>query len=166
VILGAMKPHRCVLLVLLLISPAVARADFAWPPAFYIASYSIWWVVVSGLIIEWIVYYLAWRRALWATTKLTLGVNAVSALGGAIYSYGSMVFMTPPTLAIAFIWSSPLLILGVTVLLEYWAGVWLFALPRNWRTVWVFVAANVPSVGIALYGTARIVGDALSSHGT
>jgi len=144
----------------------VARADFAWPPAFYIASYSIWWVVLSGLIIEWIVYYLAWRRGLWATTKLTLGVNAVSALGGALYSYGSVLFMTPPKLAIAFIWSSPLLILGITVLLEYWAGVLLFALPRTWRTLWVFVAANVPSVAIAIFGTADMVARALSPHGT
>jgi hypothetical protein len=150
----------------LLMLPAMARADFAWPPAFYFASYSIWWVVVSGLIIEWIVYYLAWRRTLWATTKVTLGVNAVSALGGAIYSYGSMVFVSPPRLAIAFLWSSPMLILGVTVLLEYWAGVLLFALPRTWRTIWVFVGANVPSVAIAIFGTARMVGEALIPHGT
>lgn len=85
----------------------------------------------------------------------------MSALGGAIYSYGSMLFMSPPKVAIAFIWSSPLLILGITVLLEYWAGVLLFKLPRTWRTVWVFVAANVPSVAIAIYGTADMVGRAL-----
>lgn len=159
--LGTVKLHQRVLLLFLLISPAVAWADFAWPPAFYFASYRIWWVIASGLSIEWIVYYLAWRRSLWATTKLTLGVNAVSALGGAIYSYGSMAFMASPNLAVAFIWSSPLLILGITVLMEYWAGVLLFALPRTWRTVWVFVAANVPSVAIAIYGTALIVGNAL-----
>jgi hypothetical protein len=161
-----MKSHQRVLLVLLLISPAAAWADFAWPPAFYFASYSIWWVVASGLLIEWIVYYFAWRRALWATTKLTLGVNAVSALGGAIYSYGSVMFATSPKLAMAFIWSSPLLILGITVLLEYWAGVLLFALPRTWRTVLVFVVANVLSVAIAIYGTMGMVTDALSPHGS
>jgi hypothetical protein len=79
-----MKLHKRTLSALLLTAPAVAHADFAWPPGFYLASYSIWWVVVSGISIEWIVYYFAWRRGLWATTKLTLGVNAVSALGGAI----------------------------------------------------------------------------------
>jgi hypothetical protein len=160
-----MKLHQGTLSALLLTAPAVAHADFAWPPGFYLASYSIWWVVVSGISTEWIVYYFAWRRGLWATTKLTLGVNAVSALGGAIYTYGSVVFMTPPKVAIAFIWSSPLLILAITVLLEYWAGVLLFALPRSWRTICVFVAANVPSVAIAIYGTAGLVADALSPHG-
>jgi hypothetical protein len=163
--LGAMKPPQRALSALLLIFPAVAWADFAWPPGFYLASYSIWWVVLSGLSIEWIVYYFAWRRGLWGTTKLTLGVNAVSALGGALYTYGSVVFMAPPKLAIAFIWSSPLLILAITVVLEYWAGALLFALPRTLRTLCVFTAANVPSVAIAIYGTARLVGDALSPHG-
>jgi hypothetical protein len=66
----------------------------------------------------------------------------------------------------AFIWSSPLLILGITVLMEYWAGVLLFALPRTWRTLGVFVAANIPSVAIAIYGTMDMVSRALMPHGT
>ena len=160
-----MKLRVRALLASLVAVPAVARADFAWPPGFYLASYSIWWVVLSGLVIEWVVYEVAWRRGMWGTTKLTLGVNAVSALGGAVYTYGSVAFMAPPRLAIAFIWSSPLLILAITVLLEYWAAVLLFALPRTWRTAGVFIIANVPSVAIAIYGTARLVGEALSPHG-
>jgi hypothetical protein len=161
-----MRARRWLIQFLLLACPAVAWADFAWPPAFYIISYSIWWVVLSGLIIEGIFYYLAWRRGVWGTTKLTLGVNAVSALGGAGYSYGSLLFMTSPRVMMAFIWSSPLLILGITVLMEYWAGVLLFALPRTWRTLGVFVAANIPSVAIAIYGTMDMVSRALMPHGT
>jgi hypothetical protein len=161
-----MNVRRCLPYAVLLSYSASAWADFAWPPAFYLASYSIWWVVLSGLAIEWVVYYWAWRRSVWETTKLTLGVNAVSALWGALYSYGSLLFMTSPKVMIAFIWSSPLLILGITVLLEYWAGILLFALPRTWRTVGVFTAANIPSVAIALYGTAYLAGKALLPHGT
>jgi hypothetical protein len=163
-----MSSRRRTLLALLFALPAVARADFAWPPAFYLRSYSIWWVVLSGLVIEWIVYYLAWRRGLWATTKLTVGVNAVSALGGAIYCYGSLLFANGPTsLVMIFVAPWPLLILGITVLLEYWAGVLLFALPKSWRTVWVFVGANVLSVGLTVYVTTRNIWDALRPpHGT
>jgi hypothetical protein len=161
-----MKTRRRAALLSLLMLPLAANADFAWPPAFYIASYSIWWVVVSGLLIEGVVYYFAWRRGVWATAKLTVGVNAASALAGVIYSLGSFLFMAEPKLAIAFIWASPLLILGLTVLFEYWAGVWLFTLPRTGRTMLVLVAANIPSVGIAIYGTANLVMKALRWHGT
>jgi hypothetical protein len=157
-----MKSHRRTLLALFFVVPTVAKADFAWPPAFYLRSYSIWWVVLLGLMIEWIVYYLAWRRGSWATTKLTIGVNAVSALGGAIYCYGSLLFADGPvSLVMIFVAPWPLLILGITVLLEYWAGVLLFALPRSWRTALVFGGANVLSVGLTVYVTARNIGDAL-----
>jgi hypothetical protein len=142
------------LLPLLLTLPAVARADFAWPPAFYLKSYAIWWVVLSGLVIEWIAYRLAWRRELWATTKLTVGVNAVSALGGALYCWGSVVFLKGPiSLVMLFVAPWPLLILAITVLLEYWTGVLFFELPRTWRTLGVFVAANLITVGLTVYVT-------------
>ncbi|SRR6266446_494680 len=137
-------------------------ADFVWAPLLYAYSYAVWWVVVTGLVIEGVVYFFAWRRGFWRTVALTLGVNFASAIAGVAVSFGSQVFMyTPPAVMIAFVWSYAPLILAVTVTIEYFTGVFVFSLPRSWRTVWVFVAANVPSVALALYETLELSGKAV-----
>jgi hypothetical protein len=127
-------------------------ADFIWVPMLYAYTYTVWWVVLAGLVIEGIIYFIAWRRGLWRTVVLTLGVNVASAIVGVVVSFGSLVFLyAPPSVMIGFVWSFAPLIFVVTVLIEYFVGVFVFALPRSWRTLGVFAAANVLSVGLAVY---------------
>src|SRR5437660_1432961 len=121
-------------------------ADFVWAPLLYAFSYTVWWVVLVGLIVEGVIYFIAWRRGFWRTVALTLGVNFASAVCGVAVSFGSQVFMYAPTsVMIGFVWSYAPLIFVVTVIIEYLTGVFVFSLPRSWRTVWIFIAANVPS---------------------
>jgi len=56
-------------------SPAIATANFVWPPLIYAYTYRTWWVVLPGLLIEWLVYFFAWRLTLLRTTMLALAVN-------------------------------------------------------------------------------------------
>ena len=137
--------------------PGRVSANFVWAPALYVYSYAVWWVVVTGLLIEGAIYYAAWRRDWLSTAKLTLGVNLASALGGALWSYASYAFLrgTPET-ALAFVWSFPLLVYLTTVALEYLTGTRMFSLPRSRRTAVVVALANVPSVGVAMYATAEL----------
>ena len=149
--------------LLLLGSPAIAAANFAWPPLIYAYTYRTWWVVLPGLLIEWLVYFFAWRLSLLRTTILTLAVNAGSAATGLAYVLLSLAFLVGevPALMVGFIWASPLLIFGATVASEYLVATRLFAVPRSWRTLAILAAANVPSVGLAIYGTVVLTGKAL-----
>jgi hypothetical protein len=144
-------------------SPTIASANFAWPPLIYAYTYKTWWVVLPGLLIEWVVYFVAWRFSLIRTTMLTLAVNAGSAAAGLAYVLVSLAFLRSEVvvLMVGFIWASPLLIFAATVAAEYLVATRLFALPRSWKTLAIFVMANVPSVGLALYGTVTLTGQAL-----
>jgi hypothetical protein len=94
---------------------------------------------------------------------LTLAVNAGSAAAGLAYVLVSLAFLRSEVvvLMVGFIWASPLLIFAATVAAEYLVATRLFALPRSWKTLAIFVMANVPSVGLALYGTVTLTGQAL-----
>ena len=64
--LGALRPfYRAGVIVgfVILGSPAIATANFAWPPLIYAYTYRTWWVVLPGLLIEWLVYFFAGRSA-------------------------------------------------------------------------------------------------------
>ena len=164
--LGALRlRYRVGVIVGLVIlgSPAIATANFAWPPLIYAYTYRTWWVVLPGLLIEWLVYFFAWRLSLIRTTMLILAVNAGSATAGLAYVLRSLAFLVSEVevLMVGFIWASPLLIFAATVAAEYVVGTRLFALPRSWKTLAIFVVANVPSVGLALYGTVTLTGQAL-----
>ena len=138
-------------------------ADFVWVPLLYAYTYKVWWIVAVGLAIEAIVYFFAWRRGIWRTIALTLGVNFASAMAGVAVSFGSMIFLyTPPSVMVAVVWSYVPLVFAVTVVVEYLTGVFFFSLPRSRRTVLIFVAANVPSVGLAVYEMLELSGKALS----
>jgi hypothetical protein len=145
-------------------NPAIALANFAWPPLIYAYTYRTWWVVLPGLLVEWLVYFFAWRLSLLRTTMLTLAVNAGSAVAGLAYVLLSLAFLVGgvPVLMVGFIWASPLLIFAATVAAEYLVATRLFAVPRSWRSLAILSAANVPSVGLALYGTAVLTGRALT----
>ena len=141
----------------------MALANFAWPPLFYVYTYTVWWVVVSGLLVEGVVYYFAWRRGWWGNLLLTVGVNMASAVAGLIFSFGSLLFVVEsPVVLLSFMYASPVLVFTMTVGAEYAAGTRLFSLPQSWRTVRVIAIANVPSVGLALYETAVLTGKALT----
>ena len=144
-------------------SPSIATANFAWPPLIYAYTYRTWWVVLPGLLIEWLVYFFAWRLTLLRTTMLTLAVNAGSAAAGLAYVVLSLAFLVGEieALMVGFIWASPLLIFAATVAAEYLVGTRFFGLPRSWRTLTIFAVANIPSVGLALYGTVILTGQAL-----
>src|SRR5947207_15072065 len=123
-------------------------ADFFWPPLLYAYSYTVWWSVLGGLLIEGIDYFFAWHRDFCRTAGLTLGVNLASALAGVAFSLSTQVFLDmPPKVLIAIVCSFVPLVFALTVAIEYYTGVFLFSLPRARRTLGIFIAANVPSVG-------------------
>lgn len=128
----------------------------------YLHTYAVWWVVVSGLLIEDVIYYWAWRRPLLSTVALTVGVNAASAIGGAIYSYGSLMFTGSPIAAETLLVSSPVLIPGITVAIELATGIYVFKLPKTKKTAIVILLANILTVGIAVYETARLTTQSVS----
>jgi hypothetical protein len=53
------------------------------------------------------------------------------------------------------------LILGITTVIEFITGVYAFKLPKTKRTAVVILLANIPTVGIAVYETARLTAQAL-----
>jgi len=150
--------------VILLGYPAIAAANFAWAPLIYAYSYTVWWVILPGLLIEGLVYFFAWRRSILGTAVLTVVVNAASAAAGMLYVLVSLGFLASEvrSLMAGFIWASPLLIFAATVTAEYLTGTRLFNLPRSWKTVAIFAAANVPSVGLAIFGTLWLAAKALT----
>ena len=50
--------------------PGCAFANFAWPPAYYYLSFSLWWVVISGLTVEFVAPQLI-LQALKANEKIS-----------------------------------------------------------------------------------------------
>ena len=150
------------IVLVLLAAPMEALANFVWPPMLYVYTYTVWWVVVGGLLVECVVYFFAWHRGWWGTLLLTIALNVTSAVAGAIFSIGSLLFVVDnPTVLVSFLYASPVLVFAMTVAAEYAAGTFLFSLPRSWKTVGVIAAANVPSVGLALYETGVLTGKAL-----
>ena len=87
-------------------SPAIATANFAWPPLIYAYTYRTWWVVLPGLLIEWLVYFFAWRLSLIRATMLTLAVNVGSAAAGLAYVLLSLAFLVSGVgvLMVGFVW--------------------------------------------------------------
>jgi hypothetical protein len=98
-----------------------------------------------------------WRRGVLGTAVLTVVVNAASAAAGMVYILVSLGFLASEdrSLMVGFLWASPLLIFAATVTAEYLTGTRLFKLPRSWKTMAIFTAANIniPSVGLYIYGT-------------
>ena len=144
----------------------MAVANFAWPPLIYAYTYRVWWVILPGLLIEGLIYAVAWRRGIRSTAVLTIVVNAASAVAGMLYVALSLAFLASGvgSVMMGFIWASPVLIFGATVTAEYLAGTRLFKLPRSWTTLAIFAAANIPSVALAIYGTVKLTGQALTGR--
>lgn len=144
--------------LLLLLAPPSAYANFIWPPVLYLLSFSLWWVVVGGLIIEAIVHKFVIRQALGRTVWFTIGTNVLSALVGTVvmlpFLIANPLLESIPGFAL---WPAVIVILvaipAVNITIEYIAGTRLWGLPRTHGTLLSFVLANLFSFGLVVYGS-------------
>ena len=158
--------RRTAITVLALSLPAVAFANFAWPPAFYYLSFSLWWVVLSGLAVEFAVHVVCLRTSMTKTLTLTLISNLASALFGFVVTWPTTFYergidlLVP--LGIVGILGTVVLIFAVNVATEYQVAVRLLGTTRTRRTLLSFVAGNALSFAIVVYAAAEMLGRALS----
>lgn len=155
-------PRRFSGLFILALAPSLAHANFAWPPLFYIHTYGIWWVVLSGLLIEGLVYLKFFNLAPKRVVQITLVMNIGSAIGGAAFSYGSLAVVYMEFLVLPFLYISAPLIFAMTVAIEYLVAIKIFGISKTKRTLLIIGLANVPSVSIAIWQTMELTGKALS----
>jgi len=151
-----MRNLQCLLALSLALSPVLAYANFIWPPMLYLLSFSIWWVVVGGLVIEGLAHKFILQQPIRKSIWVTIGTNAISAIAGTI-------ILLPLLLDTPLInWASGLalnVVLVVVVLaiplvnfaIEFWAGTRIWLLPRARRTVASFLVANLLSFGLVVY---------------
>lgn len=153
-----MQIFRWSLAFALLLAPAWAYANFFWPPMLYLLSFSLWWVVVGGLLIEGLVHGIILRQPPGKTIWLTIGTNLASSIIGTIVMLPFLVetplidWVTEPTMLPVVI-LIVLFIPVVNIAIEYWTGTRLWSLSRTRRTVASFLAANILSFGLVLYGS-------------
>jgi hypothetical protein len=151
-----MRILQCFLAFALTLIPALAYANFIWPPILYLLSFSIWWVVVGGLMIEGLTHKFILRQSTGKTIWLAIGTNVISAIAGTIVML-PLLLDTPlinwasgPALIVvlAFV---VLVIPMVNFAIEFWAGTRMWSLPRTRRTVASFLVANLLSFGLVVY---------------
>ena len=147
---------------LLIVFPTIVYANFAWPPAFYMYTYAIWWVVLSSLLIEGLVYFKGLNLPFKKAVLATLAMNFGSAVGGVAFSFGSSVVIYIEVLLIPLFWISAPLIYAITVIIEYLVAVKIFQVPKSKRTLIVIGLANIPTVSLAIWQTLVLTGEALS----
>lgn len=153
---------RIVVFLVTLMAYSQAHANFAWPPLFYAHTYAIWWVVLAGFSIELVVYYFTIERQLQKVFKLTLLVNLASAIAGIIFSYVTLVFLVAEPLLIFGFYASPILVYIITVYIEYLTATKLLHYKKGNLVLIPIAAANIPSVGLAIWQTIVLTGEALS----
>jgi len=153
-----MQIFRWPLAFALLLAPTLAYANFFWPPMLYLLSFSLWWVVAGGLLIEGLVHGIVLRQAPGRTIWLTIGTNLASAILGTVVMLPFLVetplidwvtesTMLPVVIVIV------LFIPVINIAIEYWTGTRLWLLLRTRRTVASFVSGNILSFGLVLYGS-------------
>jgi hypothetical protein len=127
----------------------------------YLLSFTLWWVVVGGLVIEALVHKFLLSvpalRAIW----ISIGTNLVSALLGTlvllpVLAYTPLIEAIPEVALLPAIILTVLAIPSVNIALEYLAATRLWGLARSRRTVTAFVIANILSFGLVLYGVSFI----------
>ena len=148
-----------ILACLLLSKPAYA--NFAWPPLFYAHAYTIWWVVLAGFTIEFIAYNVTIERDIKKALKLTFVVNLASAVAGIIYSYVSLIFLVAEPLLILGIYASPILLYLITFYIEYYTAIKALHYKKGKKLMLPIALANIPSVGLAVWQTIVLTGEAL-----
>jgi hypothetical protein len=151
-----MQIRRWSLVLALTLAPAVAYANFIWPPMLYLLSFSIWWVVVGGLTIEGLTHRFILRQPAGRTIWLAIGTNAVSAIAGTIVLLPVLVDTSLIDWASGFALNIVLIVVVLAIPLvnfaiEFWAGTRIWSLPRTRRTFASFLAANLLSFGLVAY---------------
>ena len=154
-------PAWLLVIPVIFISPTVAYANFAWPPAIYMYTYAIWWVVLSSLLIEGLVYLKGLNLPLKQAAIATVAMNFGSALGGVAFSFGSLAVKYMEALLVPLLYISAPLIFVITVTIEYLIAVKLFNIPRSKRTLVVIGIANIPTVSLAIWQTLELTSKAL-----
>jgi len=153
---------RIIVLFSCLLLPNLAHANFAWPPLFYAHTYTIWWVVLAGFSIEAIVYYVSIERNIQKALKLTFIVNLASAFAGIIFSYVTLIFLIAEPLMMFGIYASPILVYAITVYIEYYTAIKALHYKEGKSLLTPIAIANIPSVGLAVWQTMVLTGEALS----
>lgn len=124
----------------------------------YLLSFSLWWVVIGGLVTEGLVHGFVLRQLPVKTIWLTIGTNLISAIVGTLVMLPFLVetplidwvtesTMLPVVIVIV------LFIPVVNISIEYWVGTRIGSLQRTRRTLASFVAGNSLSFGLVLYGS-------------
>lgn len=143
-----------------------AYANFIWPPALYFSSFSLWWVVPVGLLIEYAVLQLFLRFPVKKTARIVLITNAVSALMGFVLTYpitfyGQGIdciaknnFFIGPT---AFIISFSLFILVLNITIELVTAIKLFHVEFTRKAVSAFAVANILSFAVIVLGALKLL---------
>ena len=143
--------------------PVNAYANFVWPPLFYMYTYTLWWVVVTGLAIEFIVYYLTIEKRFKAAIKLVLTVNIISALGAVAVSYGSQLAFYNEGIMIYVFYTFPLAVYFITVALEYYSAIKILKYQAGKALLKPIAMANILSVGLAIWQTLELSSQAVNS---
>jgi hypothetical protein len=149
-------------IIIALLMPTLAHANFAWPPLFYAHTYAIWWVVLAGFVIELLVYFYTIETQFKKVFKLTFLINLASAIAGIIFSYASIIFLVAEPLIIVGMFASPIFIYAITVIIEYLAATKILHYQKGNSVLIPIAVANIPSVGLAIWQTIVLTGDALS----
>ena len=145
-----------------------AYADFIWPPALYFISFSLWWVVPIGLLMEFAVIQLFLRLRISKTVQIVLITNAVSAITGFIVTYPvtfygrGIDYLTRTKFIIgplAFLILFSLFILALNITVELLAATKLLRVEFNRKTVTAFTVANILSFAVIVFGASNLLSD-------
>ena len=154
------------LLLLCLCAPSLVHANFAWPPAFYYLSFQLWWVVASGLLVEFATHQIFVQSNPVRTLIVTVASNLASALLGFIVTWPAT-FYEPGINILAY--GAPLsvflivgLILALNIVIEYEVACRLLDYSRSRRVLLSFVVANVLSFAIVVFAAINLIAEALS----
>ena len=79
-----MRAVRWFFALALLLTALPAQANFFWPPMLYLFSFTLWWVVVGGLIIEAAAHKYLLPAPTSRAIGIAIGTNLVSALLGTL----------------------------------------------------------------------------------
>lgn len=156
-----MRAVLWLLAFVLLLTTLPAQANFFWPPMLYLLSFTLWWVVVGGLIIEAVAHKLLLRAPTGRAIGIAVGTNLISALLGTILLLPILVGtplidVIPEKMFLPAIVVAVMAIPVVNIAVEYFAGTRLWTLAKTRRTVAAFVVANFLSFGLVLYGVSFI----------
>jgi hypothetical protein len=119
-------------------------------------------VVLAGFTIEFVAYNVTIERDIKKALKLTFIVNLASAVTGIIYSYVSLIFLIAEPLLILGVYASQILVYLITIYIEYFTAIKALHYKKGKKLMLPIALANIPSVGLAVWQTIVLTGEALS----